>query len=164
MPDDEKNGPQEIPKTIGELYDFNFTRRRGDDRKVGITYGEVSDHVADRLQKELGLEVHGFDLRINEQGIRHAEDEHGADEEWRGEQLPLEKSDYEKIPEVMENPEKIKLVGYTRQNLPLIQFKKRVNGHLLVVNAFHGGKKSKYLEFQSMYKYRREEKREPDKA
>ena len=93
MPDDKMDGPSEAPKTIGELYDFTFTRKRGDDRKVGIIYGKVSDRVADRMKKEIGLDAHEFDLRINEQGIRHAEDQHGKDEEWREEQLPLEKSD-----------------------------------------------------------------------
>jgi len=151
----EKENPLDFPKTIGELYDLAHSRKTGEDKKVGFQYAKVSDDVADRIQRELGLDTHGFDHQINEQFIRHAEKGHSGDGEWRKEQVPVVKADYEMIPDVVGNPERIKIVGQTkREKLPIIQFKKRVNGHLLVLEVFHGGKKSRYLEFLSIYKYK----------
>jgi len=150
----EKDKPSENPQTIGELYDLAHSRKTGEDKKVGLKYARVSDDMADRMQRELALDAHGCDHQINEQFIRHAEKGHDEDGEWRGDQVPVTKADYEMIPDVVGNPERIKIVGYTWQNLPIIQFKKRVNGHLLVLEVFHGGKRSRYLEFLSLYKYR----------
>ena len=59
--------PWETPATIGELYDLAHSRKTGEDKKIGGKYAKVSDDVADRIQRELGLDTHGFDHRINEQ-------------------------------------------------------------------------------------------------
>ena len=153
----------DAPKTIGELYDIAHSRPCGEDKKVGFKYAKVSDDVADRIQRELGLDLHGFDHQINEQFIRHAGDGHDEHGEWRKGQIPITREDFEKIPFVVNQPDKIKIVGKTSQNLHIIQFKKRVNGHLLVLDVVHGGKRSRYLEFLSMMKYKSHpKKREAD--
>jgi len=141
----------ENPITTGELYDLAHSRKHGEDGKVALKYAKVSIEVADRIHKELGLDVHGFVHRMDEQFIRHADGGHDADGEWRKAQVPITRTDYENIERVVESPDKIAVVGKTKQGLPIIQFKKQVNGHLLVLEACHDGKK--YLNFVTMYKH-----------
>ncbi|MCL2701188.1 MAG: hypothetical protein FWE88_05790 [Phycisphaerae bacterium] len=52
----------------------------------------------------------------------------------------------------MNDPDEITVIGKTRQNLPVLQLIKRVNGHLVVLEVFHGGRRSRYLNFLTMYK------------
>ena len=144
----------EAPQTIGELYDLAHSRKTGEDKKVTLDYAKVSDVLANRIQRELHLDVHGFVHRIDEQYIRHADDGHDAVGEWREDQIPITRSDYEALEHLVNEPDEIAIIGKTRQNLPVLQLKKRVNGHLIILEVFHGGKRSRYLNFLTMYKRR----------
>jgi len=150
----------EFPQTIGELYDLAHSRKTGEDKKVTLDYARVSDELAGRIQRELHLDVRGFVHRIDEQYIRHADDGHDAVGEWREDQIPIIKSDYESLEHIVNEPDDIAIIGKTRQNLPVLQFRKRVNGHLVVLEVFHGGKRSRYLNFLTMYKRRVRTKKE----
>jgi len=154
----------ETPTTIGELYDLAKSRKTGEDKKVTLDYAKVSDDLADRFQRELNLDIRGFVHRLDEQYIRHADDGHDAIGEWRKDQIPITKSDYEMLEYVVNTPDDIKIVGKTRQNLPVVQFRKRVNGHIIVLEVLHGGKRSRYLNFLSMYKHRIQPEEEKEEA
>ena len=150
----------ENPKTISELYDLAKSRRHGEDGHAFVDYGRVGNRVADRVKHELGIDIRGFVLRIDEQRIRHAEAGHGEESEHRGNQVPLCKSDYEMLEEVVNNPDNIQPGRDTKQGMKTLQFTKRVNGHVLVIQAAH--RRKKFLSVVTMWKYECETKGEAE--
>jgi len=137
------------PKSIGEFFDL--ATQAGAKGTSYFGYGQVSDKEAQRMKKDIGLDVGGAARFINEQYIRHAMVAHGEHGETRKGQVPITKTDIENIPEYIRTADKISLEGKTRQGLIVIRYQKRVNGHIVILEECR--KRNKVLDFRTMWKY-----------
>lgn len=137
----------QAPKALEDLAAYSMS---GKPEFKGVVYRQISDKDA-RTYTAKGAPVSpGFIQIATSYEIKHTYDQHGSDktESPRG-QVALSISDFSKIPEVTK-PEF--LVGVKR--LPngqfALQYKKRVNGHVLVVEYM--GEKSGKMSFKTMYR------------
>ena len=127
-----------------------MNRKRGEDASATETYASVSDDVANRIQQATGLDVRGGRHVISGSEILHALKRHGPGS---GDHRPITREDFANLYEVITNADEIGDAGKTDLGLPGIMYKKRVNGHTLVVEEYrHGRGRKKRLAFKTMYK------------
>ena len=118
-------------------------------------YRKVDQAEADTIKQAANLDVSGFEHGIDEAAIRHVLNHHGNSEteSARG-QVAITLDDFVKIPEITD-PSKADEIDYnakTEDGLPAIHYKKRYNGHVIVVEEVRTGRKR--LALKTMWKTR----------
>jgi len=94
-----------------------FVRRLLSNRKnefAKLKLGKVSDKEVQRIEEELGIDLTDFERVLDNSGINHAFKKHGnpKTESLRG-QVAITPEDFEKILEIVQNPD---LVEYRDKN------------------------------------------------
>ena len=107
------------------------------------TLGTVNDQVAKDIEAVLpGVKTEGFEQTISSNDIRHARNEHGPYEksgkkargETRKNQLPLGQEDYDRIPEVLSDYDRIEAgTPEKRTGLPSVRYVKGYSDGMEVV-------------------------------
>ena len=115
------------------------------------TIGRITPEQAKVLKDALSIDAKGFKHTIEKSMINHAINNHGytKQEENRG-QIAITESDFSKIPEVLNNPDKIEYSGKNDKGLETIKYTKAFNGETIIVEEVRTGKKE--LAFNTMYK------------
>jgi DNA polymerase III sliding clamp (beta) subunit (PCNA family) len=155
------------PKTIGELVDFVLDYPKTEPLMFRfVPFGLVDAKQAETIEDATGINVEGFERSLDTYAIRHILKNHGNAkiEEARG-QVAITKEDFDKIPNVMNNPDRVANVGISKINQkPLIVYLKRVNGVILVVEEVLESKKkhTRRLPITSMRKYKVGNNKMPD--
>ena len=88
----------------------------------------VNDAVAEQVENVTGVDVHGFAFRLTNDNVVHVENNHGdaAYEHARGQKEWTEK-DYENLPEILNNPDKVSSADYPLQDkYPRVIFEKKM--------------------------------------
>jgi phage gp29-like protein len=121
----------------------------------GKAHFEYPGHGAAELavKKSTGIDISGMKHRVDADHLRHFEKAHGAgmDQHSSGAQEPLTEEDYKKIPEVTTHFDSVeKSQKKSRDGKEVILYKKRYNGHLLVMEEVR--KKTGVLSAHSMRK------------
>ncbi|MFG0262870.1 MAG: hypothetical protein ACF788_10815 [Novipirellula sp. JB048] len=122
-------------------------KTRGGDQ--WIDYSHVSTDQADRIRESTGLDVTGYVHQMQDSDILHAIGRHGIEE--GGQQVPITAEDFEKVPEIVSNPDTITLAGKTRDGKDVIRYEKRDNGTTYVAEEVRSGRRK--LAFKSMWKH-----------
>ncbi|MBI3398887.1 MAG: hypothetical protein HY026_06625 [Deltaproteobacteria bacterium] len=93
----------------------------------------------------------GYKRVIDNYAIRHAMNEHGdpKTEEPRG-QIALTKEDFQRIPDIVENPDKVESAGKSALGLDVIRYIKKDNGIIYHIEEIRKGRR--HVPFLSMYK------------
>jgi hypothetical protein len=124
--------PREItPKIVPELqvklgYMYDMIDKGILTREV-IDNLRISNDVAQRVKNAMKIDVRGWTYTIDADFFRHALGGHGLGYEWRTDQVAISKEDFQQVPEIMRNPDKIQK-GKTEDGKDGIIFVKHVDG------------------------------------
>jgi phage-Barnase-EndoU-ColicinE5/D-RelE like nuclease3 len=106
---------EEVHKLIEELYDFTLTDLNNTYKIVDLW--NIETGLAQKIFKETGVDVEGFSVAIDNYGISHTMLNHGnpLKEALRG-QIAVSKSDFNKIIDVLQQADSIRLDIKTFKN------------------------------------------------
>lgn len=109
--------------------------------KVTISLGAVSQQNAERILKETGFDVSGYERVIDNYSVKHSFKKHGSEatEAPRG-QIAITADDFARIPEIVENADRIENAGKTPQGRDTILYVKRFNGETFYFEEIRTGK------------------------
>ena len=122
---------------------------------IWVDYARVSPEEAKRISEATGLNINTWYIHtLSGEAITHTLNRHGIGNEQRKDQLPITEADFERIPDIIKNPDEISIgiERVTGGNNDTIVYKKRINGHILIVEevrtrrgklAFHTMRKTK---------------------
>jgi hypothetical protein len=139
------NSPRSDPETARASEDLlslanDVKNNPSNNARRVISFGTASD-IAIGLFKSIGIDVTGFPHVVDNSAIRHGFKNHGdaKAEQSRGQEA-ITAEDFARIPEVLASPDSVMLDGETNIGRKAILYKKRFNGHLLVVEEVRTGK------------------------
>jgi hypothetical protein len=113
-----------------------------------VPFHSVTKVEADRIKDATGIDLSGYAHNLDGSSWHHILRNHGH--ELRPGQLSITKEDIEALPLVVSEFDHVQTVGTNSRGLQLIRFKKRINGHVLVVEEI---RKKRSLAVVSAYKY-----------
>ncbi len=152
------------PQTIAELVAWVKDNPKSNELK-SVVYSVVEDVQAAAIEKATNIDISGFERVLDSYGIKHILKNHGgASEELRG-QEPITLEDFKKIPDVVENYDKVFGGVLSKRNkLPMIAYVKRTNGVILIVEEQRESKKksTKKVPVLTMMKFKVGEKKSPE--
>jgi|GEM_PF-5372995 len=136
-------------KDITSLYDDAIANKAGS--KHFVDYAIVTPEESSKIRNATSIDVPaGAKHTITGDKLRHIDAEHGAGERRSG-QLPITRDDVEKIPDIISSYDELTYKGKNKQGHDVIQYKKRVNGHIFYLEEFRVGRNK--LVSGSMWKY-----------
>lgn len=118
-----------------------------------LIIGGVTDELAQKA-KDNGLDIAGYNHDLDVSGTRHAFKEHGTEktEKPRG-QIPIDDTDFEKIPDVIYKADEINFTGKNKTGLETITYKKTMPDNIVFyVEEIRTGQKT--LSINTMYKHK----------
>ncbi len=119
-----------------------------DDNKLEkISLGKPTEKQIEKVKNETNLDISDYERVIDNYGVKHAFKKHGnpKTEEPRG-QIAITADDFEKIPEIVENPDKVEDVGKNKIGNDLILYEKED------ICYVEGLRESKEIFLETLYK------------
>ncbi|OQY03400.1 MAG: hypothetical protein B6I20_05090 [Bacteroidetes bacterium 4572_117] len=112
--------------------------------------GKISQIELDMLKEKTNFDLSEYERVIDSYGIKHAFKKHGDDklEKMQG-QLAIKPDDFEKIPEICLNPDKVKSGIKNKFGNELIQYTKKFDDEITYIEEKRDGKKE--LGTKTMY-------------
>jgi hypothetical protein len=135
-------------ESIGELFDV--ATRPGVDGTRRVYYGEVNEETVRKFKEETGIDISGTRQAIYEKDLRHTLKVHGEGNEKDISQIPITKSDFEKLPEYMKAAEIESIQWNRKRGVHVIQYKTRANGHVIMIEDYRN--QSGELALHTMWK------------
>ena len=123
-------------------------------KKDESAYAPVSADTAAKIKAATGQDVTGYKHFIDHEAMVHIARTHGPGFEKESNQVPLAKEDFEKIPQIVNNPDKVEKGATTGRGLPSVKYTKRFNGTTYYVEEQWSGEK--VLAAKTMYKVKTE--------
>jgi hypothetical protein len=116
-----------------------------------LSLGVISDKEAQKLKDLTGLDLENYERIVDNFAIKHALNKHGhaGVEKLRG-QIAISKDDFEYIPEIVGNPDKIETGEKNRRNADLLKYTKNIDEKIVYVEEIRKGRKQ--LALQTLYK------------
>lgn len=116
-----------------------------------LSLGVLSEMEAQKLKEITGLDLENYERILDNFAVKHALNKHGhaGVEKLRG-QIPITKNDFELIPKVVENPDKIEIGEKNRRGADLIKYTKNIEEKVIYVEEIRKGRKQ--LALQTLYK------------
>lgn len=138
-------------KEAEELLEKESSQKNIDD-VPSVSYREVGEKEADRLNSAIGLDLTGFVHQLTAGGIRHIFKSHGDEqtEKARG-QLPITKEDILLIPLITGDFDKVALAKEKSEGRSVLIYSKKI-GNMYFYYETVGGSKNKTLQPKTMYK------------
>lgn len=120
----------------------------------------VSQGLVDFVKQKIGVDISNYQHVIDVSGINHSLKNHGNKkiENQRG-QIAVTNEDFEKIPEIITNPDFVEYAGKDGKGKDVIKFTKTDNGVIYVFEEIRTGRKE--LAFATMYIKRNEQMPKP---
>lgn len=120
----------------------------------------VKSTVAEKIKNLTGIDVSGYSHSISISQINHTIKNHSdkLKEEKRG-QIPITEKDFERLPDVFENPDTIEYAGKNKIGRETIKYTKTFDDGTTVVYEAILGKKKKELEFSTMFKLKNQDEK-----
>jgi len=139
-----------IYESESQLLDFIRHARENNNSNKKMYFGTIPENLAERIKKETGASVKGYNVSISEYEIRKIFKSHGSEatEAPRGHRAITE-ADIASIPKIVQNPDKIILDSKLHLGHSVIKFVKTINGRTTVVSYVSG--KHNDLAVQTMY-------------
>jgi len=132
--------------TTNQLVSVALSRKNGN--KAFVELGKISTITSQQIEKITGIDVTDWIVNIDESSVRHVMERHGdpITEKKRG-QVAVESTDFDRIIEVLDSPDKIELD--TKDNNCLI-FSKKMDNNFIIVQELRVGRKK--ISLKTMYK------------
>ncbi len=104
--------------------------------------GKVSQEEIQAIQEKLGFNLTDYQRFLDNSGIKHAFKKHGSPktEEPRG-QIAITPDDFERILEIVQNPDLVEYLGKNRIGNDLILYEKEIENILCYVEGIRESKK-----------------------
>lgn len=133
-----------------QLHQFLTDAVNGQNLSKKIYFGAIPSDLAQRILKDTGINVDGYNCTLRASEVRKILKDHGntATENKRG-QRAITISDFERIPDVIQSPDRIELSQNLFEGKPVILFSKVIDGKTTVVA--YVSEKHKDLTVQTMY-------------
>ena len=130
-------------RQIREVLDLVKTKEgRKNASRIVAEFAPVTEEQAQAISAATGEKIDAdFTHTIDGGYVFHVLRGHGEGREKIEHQLPIVEEDFERIPDVVAHPDKIGSGNKTRQGLNTVAYSKRINGHILVVEAVRNGAK-----------------------
>lgn len=154
-------GPLEADKQK-EIIRSVVKRSEDPQNQKGEDFGAVSPIAIDKAKNALdktgkpgGVDLTGFSKRIEPDAVRHGTARHSnPDIEISRNQSPISAADYEQLPDILDNPDKVTRAGNDKDgNARLIFEKKTTDGYRTLVDVRRGKQK---LAIKHLIKERKE--------
>ena len=115
-----------------------------------LYFGMVPDELSQRVSLETGVDIAGYNCTLHAQEILKILNRHGngAAEEAHG-QRAITADDFVLIPEIVQNPDQIRLSEKLYNGRPVLLFSKTINGRTTVVT--YASQRRRDLTVQTMY-------------
>jgi uncharacterized alkaline shock family protein YloU len=127
-------------KSITNLVEIALSATTNEQIKFSLGY--IKKTVSETVKNITGLDVDGYECIIDNFAIRHSILHHGnAKEEANRGQVAVTLDYFEKIPEVINNPDKITDGGKTKVGRRSVILEKRVNGVIVYVEEIRTKRK-----------------------
>lgn len=135
-------------KSIAELVERTFTTKTNEQLKFSI--GQINPKLAIKVKEITGLNVDGYEHIIDNFAIKHTILKHGnaKTEEKRG-QSAVTTDYFEKISEIIKNPDNVYDGGINNIGRRVIVYEKNINGTIIFLEEIRT--KQKELALQTMY-------------
>jgi hypothetical protein len=124
--------PQAIRDLFQRLSKLDLSREN-----PSLAYHRVDTTQAQAIKQATGLDVEGYAHVLDAAALRHIIKRHGN--EHRQGQLPVTEDDVAMLPDVVTAWDEVRYERKNKQGLDVIQFKKRINGHVFVVTEVRTG-------------------------
>ncbi len=141
------DGGEYIPKpthdTIRELVEEVIEQNHPErgKKRFWVDLGTLSQQVVEKIKEATGYDLTDYRATVDDSAVGHMFKRHGPEKERRGDQIPITKEDIEKIPEIINNSDKIFSETHAKRlRLPGIVFVKRINGTIYYVALVRKGK------------------------
>jgi len=92
---------------IFDLYEFTFNNPNNLKQKIEI--GKIQNELALKIQQIINLDINNFVITIDNYAILHTINKHGKYDEYKRGQIPVKKEDFEKILEIINQFDNVKL-------------------------------------------------------
>ncbi|QIB38120.1 hypothetical protein G3A56_09065 [Rhizobium oryzihabitans] len=140
-----------LRQSLTDLVSFSQTAPRGESQVVEIA--QVSDAIADIVEQQTGLDIHGYRHTIDSSAIRHILKNHGdAGKETARGMVPITEEDLVGIPDMIASADKIVTGAKGRRGEELVGYLKKLDdGTTLYIEEARRGRKA--LAAVSMRKY-----------
>lgn len=129
-PDDVAKAKPMVKRIVDRAFNGESTHGRG--RASFEDYLPVTDDAADEIKEKTGFDVRGYFHSLVDSTVTHINNRHGPGNEKDSGQIPFERADFEKIPEVVSAPDEIGL-GDTDDSI--VFSKSFEDGTILVVET-----------------------------
>lgn len=140
---------------VSEILDFvSASKEDGCDPLLELFLGNVPNFQAMPIIAQCNIDLRGCRKVINAYGINHAIKRHGNDvEEAKNQQIGICDVDFEEIPQILLNPDKLERGKDTSRGNPVLKFYKKIKNknYIVLMTYLKGGRKGGKLEFDTMY-------------
>lgn len=149
-----KGGKVEVVKTTKEVESFVDKELSIKTSNNKILFGKVSDELANKINKEFGINVKDYGIALKGDNVRKIMKDHGdtQKEAQRG-QIAVTKKDFDYIDDIVLEPDNIYVSGQTPSGKPSLTFEKSINNKYTLVEFVSD--KNHTLEVQTMYKHKK---------
>lgn len=135
--------------------EFAEAALRGEDLEKKLYFGMVSEELAERVRTITGVDISNYNFTLRASEIRKIIGKHGAGNEQDPTQRGIEIDDFAQLPDILTDPDDIRLSPRLYEGKPVIVFVKTINGRTTVVS--YASKKHHDLVVQTMYASKQKE-------
>lgn len=133
-----------------QLRQFIDDARNGKNLSQKIYFGSIPESLAERIKHDTGLDVKSYNCTLRASEIRKIISIHSNEEsESERGQRAITEDDFVAIPQIIQDPDEIRLSNKLFEGKPVITFVKTINGKTTV--AAYVSKKHMDLTVQTMY-------------
>jgi hypothetical protein len=136
---------------LAMLYRHIETTSKGGRINRGIIFSQVSRKAIKDIHQATKLNVRGYRHAANTDGFVHIHNRHGLGNA-AAEEIPITAEDIYKIPDIVDNYDKIE-AGRSENGLPTIKYTKKYNDITYYIEEVQPAGSTKLLVAKSMYKH-----------
>lgn len=118
-----------------------------------IYFGKISDLIADKIENEIDINIKNYNLSLKSDSVKHILNNHSNKKELLRGQIPIVEKDFQLIPNIVSNYDKVYKAGLTKQGKCVITFEKVIGDKYYLVNNVSDKKHT--LEVHTMYKHKK---------
>ena len=129
-------------------------------KKNDFEFGRTPNALARQISQDTGINIIGAMKVINPFGIFHVIKYHSTEEEYKRHQIPVSDTDYDHVPDIVNNFDSYELAAKDQRGNPGIYYKKRIGDIIYFVCMTYTHEKDRYtkeiynkrLTLSTMYK------------
>jgi len=127
-------------KSINELIELTFTKKSNE--QIKFEMGKIKPNIAEIVKVQTGLNVNDYEHMIDNFAVKHTILKHGnaKKEEKRG-QIAVTLDYFEKIPDIIRNPDRVGDGGINDIGRRVIIYVKRINGVIIYLEEIRTKRK-----------------------